>query len=874
MLAPYARINQVPTKTSQLTNDAGFLNTETDPTLIAQKAQPNGVATLDAYGYVPTSQISNLFVTDVFEENSVVAMLGSDAEKGDICVRSDSNTNFILADPPASNYSNWVQLRTAVPPVLSVNSHIGNVVLTTGDIGEGANQYFTQARARAAMVQGYGLTYNTTTGVFSVDSSVIPHWVDTIAGHRFIVTPTYLASRGFITGNQTITVSGDATGSGTTSIPITFNNTGVTAGTYGGTSAMVVLTVDSKGRVLAVTTVNPTTGITALTGDGTASGSGSVPFTLATVNSSPGTYGSVDNIPIVTVNGKGLVTAVTTVQRPIGSWRSPCRVATTGAVTATYSNGSAGVGATLTNAGTQAAIAFDGVTLNVADRVAFKDQASAFQNGVYSVTTTGSGSTNWVVTRTNDFDNSTTGPVVQGAAFIIGEGTTNAGLIIEVKDQGPYTLGSTAINFRGNSADVGGAVVGVLKPGNGGTGLSTMNNQQLYSGGSGGASGSMVQDAMLTWDNTNKWLDVDATGAGDYAPSTTPSSTPPNKLVLSNGTAATVNNQKSSGVISLQGNGWKTAATAGSQTVEYRIFTQAIQGTTRPTVKCWFVPFVNGSATTPTAETWLDDKGNAQFNKVYVGQPPAAVNTNNTSMIFGSSPPPLLTGSGNTSVGQGNLQNATGTSGNVCIGDQVGASITGGGGCILIGSRSGTFVTGINNFEFSSTSTAGAASITSGTGNVAIGNYAIPSGFRTLNNQFFFSDGNANLWLYKTTGGNFIFGGGTTDDGNQIQMNGAFSATKGTFSTGINQGGGLKHVRQTTGAVGANSNALVTITWASAFIDANYTVSASVVDATTSSAALKVTHIESVTSTAVTVRVENTSSGALTGTVNVIAMHD
>lgn len=45
--------------------------------------------------------------------------------------------------------------------------------------------------------------------------------------------------------------------------------------------------------------------ITALTGDGTASGPGSVALTLATVNSNVGTFASV------TVNGKGLVTAAT-----------------------------------------------------------------------------------------------------------------------------------------------------------------------------------------------------------------------------------------------------------------------------------------------------------------------------------------------------------------------------------------------------------------------------------------------------------------------------------------------------------------------------------------------------------------------------------
>lgn len=52
--------------------------------------------------------------------------------------------------------------------------------------------------------------------------------------------------------------------------------------------------------------------ITALTGDGTASGPGSAAFTLATVNSNVGTFGSATAAPSITVNGKGLITAVTT----------------------------------------------------------------------------------------------------------------------------------------------------------------------------------------------------------------------------------------------------------------------------------------------------------------------------------------------------------------------------------------------------------------------------------------------------------------------------------------------------------------------------------------------------------------------------------
>lgn len=49
---------------------------------------------------------------------------------------------------------------------------------------------------------------------------------------------------GYITGNQSITLSGDITGSGTTAITTTLSNSGASAGTYNGS-----YTVDAKGRV-------------------------------------------------------------------------------------------------------------------------------------------------------------------------------------------------------------------------------------------------------------------------------------------------------------------------------------------------------------------------------------------------------------------------------------------------------------------------------------------------------------------------------------------------------------------------------------------------------------------------------------------------
>jgi hypothetical protein len=80
--------------------------------------------------------------------------------------------------------------------------------------------------------------------------------------------------------------------------------------------------------------------------------------------------------------------------------------ATTANLTATYSNGTAGVGATLTNSGTQAALVLDGVTLTTSQRVLVKNQTAQLENGIYVVTNTGSASSNWILTRATDFDSS------------------------------------------------------------------------------------------------------------------------------------------------------------------------------------------------------------------------------------------------------------------------------------------------------------------------------------------------------------------------------------------------------------------------------------------------------------------------------------
>jgi hypothetical protein len=59
----------------------------------------------------------------------------------------------------------WSDYDTA--PVTSVNGLTGAVVLTTSNIGEVTNLYFTDARARAALSAGVGISYNNGTGVIT-----------------------------------------------------------------------------------------------------------------------------------------------------------------------------------------------------------------------------------------------------------------------------------------------------------------------------------------------------------------------------------------------------------------------------------------------------------------------------------------------------------------------------------------------------------------------------------------------------------------------------------------------------------------------------------------------------------------------------------
>lgn len=182
-------------------------------------------------------------------------------------------------------------------------------------------------------------------------------------------------------------------------------------------------------------------------------------------------------------------------------YHAPVKYELVTAQTATYNNGTAGVGATLTNAGTQTAFTPDGVIASIGDRILVYQQANAVQNGVYTVTTVGSGSTNWVLTRSTDANTYTpTSPngLGGGDAFFVTSGNTGAGETYECNNVGTITFGTTLITFvQISSAAIYSAGTGLTLTGTefslttpvattlGGTGLTTFGsaNRAIYSSG-------------------------------------------------------------------------------------------------------------------------------------------------------------------------------------------------------------------------------------------------------------------------------------------------------------------------------------------------------------------------------------------------------
>jgi hypothetical protein len=125
------------------------------------------------------------------------------------------------------------------------------------------------------------------------------------------------------------------------------------------------------------------------------------------------------------------------------------------AVYAQPNGASNGVGATLTNNGSNVALVIDGVSVSNTARVLVYAQANAVQNGVYTVTNPGAPDSpgpgvKWVLTRSTDTDTfglASSTQLSEGSTFFVQDGDTGAGRTYTCNTQGTITFGTTNITF-------------------------------------------------------------------------------------------------------------------------------------------------------------------------------------------------------------------------------------------------------------------------------------------------------------------------------------------------------------------------------------------------------------------------------------------
>ena len=301
--------------------------------------------------------------------------------------------------------------------------------------------------------------------------------------------PTALTNLGAVPTTRTVSAGTGLTGGGNLSADRTISlaNTAVTPATYGTASQVGTFTVDGQGRITSAANVSVAINASAVTsgtlpvdrggtgaviltgyvkGNGTSAFTASPTIPNGDLQNSSLTIGATSialGASTSTISG---LTTLTLTQNPVNpldaatkqyvdaaveglNVHAPAVAATTANLTATYANGTAGVGATLTNAGAQAAFAVDGYTAALNDRILVKNQSAPAQNGAYVVTTLGSGSTNWVLTRSTDMDTAGSGAdqVGPGDYFFVINGTQNAGTSWVVTTPLPITIGTTPITF-------------------------------------------------------------------------------------------------------------------------------------------------------------------------------------------------------------------------------------------------------------------------------------------------------------------------------------------------------------------------------------------------------------------------------------------
>lgn len=339
--------------------------------------------------------------------------------------------------------SGWVPGSSSSGTVTSVAATGGTGISVTGSpITTSGTLNITNTAPDQTVVlnNGTGISATGTYPNFTITNTAPDQTVVLNNGTGISVTGTY--------PNFTVTNTSPSSGGTVTSVSGTGTVSGLTlTGTVTGAGNLVL-----GGAITGFATSGANTDIT------------SIALTSGTISSAPASSTDIVN--------KSYADSIATGN----NFHAACQYATTADLgSVTYNNGTSGVGATITNAGTQVALAIDGHTFTATDvtnatRVLVKNESNAAYNGAYTVTNQGSGSTNWVLTRATDYDTSGSGTneIDAGDLLLVLYGTTNANTSWVQQTPLPITVGTTGIVFVQFAA---------VQTYTAGTGLSLITNQ-------------------------------------------------------------------------------------------------------------------------------------------------------------------------------------------------------------------------------------------------------------------------------------------------------------------------------------------------------------------------------------------------------------
>jgi hypothetical protein len=285
----------------------------------------------------------------------------------------------------------------------------------------------TQTAAGTYTFSG-GITFSSTVALGSSATATTPSSSDDSTA---VATTAYVKAQNYLTANQTVTLSGDATGSGTTSITVTIANDAVTNQKLANMAANTIkgrktastgdpedLSASDVKTILAIVKADISdfdTSVQANRLDQMAA-----PTTSVSLNSQ-----KITNLATPTDANDAANKAYVDAARSGLDVKQSVRAATTANIdlSTDLENGDA----------------IDGVTLATGDRVLVKNQSTGSQNGIYVVAASGAAS------RATDFDSSE--EVTPGAFMFVEEGTANADTGWVLTTDGAITVGTTSLVF-------------------------------------------------------------------------------------------------------------------------------------------------------------------------------------------------------------------------------------------------------------------------------------------------------------------------------------------------------------------------------------------------------------------------------------------